>query len=487
MNMFDRFFTSFDKLVNDTFKSYMGTGNVISPQDYNKLNKLDKKTKTLFLNFFKIGDTKKDIIKELDEIKNFYFSQLIINRIVEDALAPNSNSELFQISVKDYKGKEDTVITNHLRDFNDNMNIKKILMDIAHDILLYGEYALRLDTIGFSENSAKKGIVNIHDDVDLTNLIPVYKDGGIGYFLTMKNKKLVMEQPTKYAYFILPGNRIKVKIDGEDDKVLYLRMGKSILFPVFGLLKELKFFEDLIPLQFVKSFFKTKLLGVSVPNKVKPSEAIDIANTYQKLINGVLLKDLPDDNDAMIEELKKRAGDVKVIPNFDNKGQLEEIDIGTNDKYDDVFEKINDIRKNILTTIGIPASIIDDGAGMKSDIIKDNIRYTKKLKTLQESLIEGLRDLYIIHLHNTGFTTVRRKDIQINFLNILDTNDLEKLEFLDLQISMLDNFKSFIEDIKDDDNIELNEKQYVEFMNGVFEKITGFEIFRYKEKKKDNI
>ena len=490
MGLFDGLYTSFKSLTQDVFKTSLFGGSqeydtqaLLQQQLQNIKNdkNIDSTTKEVILNFFEIGKTKEDLINQLDDIKDFYFSQLILDRVVEDALSPQVGESLFSIKVKNSLGEKDESATEYLEEFVKNVNLKKILVDIAFDLLLYGEYALRLDVMNYSEGNFHKGIINIHDDVDLKNILPVWNDGGINYFLTIKDKKLQNVQPSQFVYFVLPGNRIKIKIDGEDDKVLHLRMGRSLIYPVFGLLKELRFLEEIIPQQFINNLTKTKLIGVSMPSKTRPTEAIEISKVYQELINSTLTNsNIKDDERKILDELKRKVGEVKVIPNFGDKGQLEEIEFNSENQFEDIFEKIDDIRKNILITIGIPPSIIDE-EGSKGDLIKDHIRYTKKLKSLQNSLKEGLKQLFLIHLQNSGFSTFTNDDLEINFLNILNTDDLEKLEFLDLQISMMDNFKSFIEDMADNEKVEVNWQDYIKFMNDSFENITGFNIFTYKE------
>jgi len=491
MGLFDGVYNTFNKLTTDAYKKAFG-GTSFAQIDQMQLQKMkndpniDKNVKELALNFFEIGENKAEFIKQLDNIKNFYFTQLIIDRIIEDGLNPTNGKDLFKVKVKDSRGEKDEVASEFLMDFVDTMNLKKIITDISHDILLYGEYALRIDVNSYQSGEKLKGIINIHDDVDIANLLPVYNDGEISYFLTVKDKKLETVQPTEYVYFSLPGNRLKMKFEGLDNKVLHLRMGKSVVYPVLGLIKELKFLEEIIPQQFINNLVKTKLLGVSVPNKTKPSDAMEIASVFQRMINKTLTKtNVKDDEEEILRELRSKVGDIKVMPMFGDKGSIETIDFGENDNFDDVFEKIMDIRKNIFLTIGIPTSILDED-GSKGEMIKDHIRYTKKLKSIQYAIQDGLQTMFYIHLVNNGFTNYLKEDIDINFLNILNTDDLERLEYIDIMISMMDNFKSFVEDFEDSEYAEVNWPDIVKFYNSNFENLTGFSLFTLKENTGEN-
>ena len=440
----------------------------------------------LITKFMEINKTKTGIIEDIDSIKEFYFSQMIVDRILDDALNPTGNeSKLFDIRIKNSTGEVDETASKLIEDFSNEFNLQKLVIDIASDLLYYGEYFIRLDVNGFDDDVAKKGIINIHDDVDMATTLPVFRDSDVSYLLALGKKKIETVQPSKLIYFSMPSSRIRVKVDGLNDKVLYLRMGKSVLYPIYGLIKELKFLEHLVPLGFINDALSTKLVSVSVPATTKPAEAQKISQTFEKMINKTLKMTTDGKSDEeILRTIGSRVGDVKVIPSWGDKGELQAEDFNSDTDYAEMHEKIVDIRKMALSTIGIPSSIIDE-EGMKADVIKDHIRYTKKLKSIQFALKEGIQRMIIVHLVNNGFTNYTKEDIDVVFLNILNTDDLEKLEYIDLTVSMVDNFKSFVSDYEDHDEIRINMEEYVKFMNKQFDNVVGFDIFELKANDED--
>ena len=440
----------------------------------------------LLVKFLEISETKTGIIKDIDSIRNFYFSQMIVDRILDDALNPTGNeSKLFDIRIRNSSGDIDESASKLIEDFSNEFNLQKLIVDIASDLLFYGEYFIRLDVNGFGDDVQNKGIINIHDDVDMATSLPVFRDSDVSYILSLGKEKIETVQPSKLIYFSMPSSRIRVKVDGLNDKVLYLRMGKSVLYPIYGLIKELKFLEHLFPLGFINDALSTKLVSVSVPATTKPAEAQKIAQTFEKMINKTLKISTDGQTDEeILSTIGSRVGDVKVIPSWGDKGELQAEDFNSENNYDEMGEKIVDIRKMALSTIGIPSSIIDE-EGIKSDVIKDHIRYTKKLKSIQFALKEGLQRMIIVHLTNNGFTNYTKEDIDVVFLNILNTDDLEKLEYIDLTVSMVDNFKSFISDYEDHDMIGVNTEEYVKFLNNQFNNVVGFDIFELKASKEE--
>ena len=456
------------------------------PATFAVLEQNSEINKNLIIKFFNINENKQSIISEINELKDFYFTQMMVDRFIDDALNPaGSDQHIFKVSIKNQDGKEDKVTTKFIQDFIDEFNIERFLVDIAGDLLIYGEYFLRLDINADQDKNIKKGIINIHDDVDPTNIIPVFRDSDISYFIINKKGKLINEQPSKYVYFSLPSNRIKVTINTEDNKAIYFRMGKSIIYPALGLLKELKLLESIVPIKFINNALKTSLISVSVPSTTRPQDAIEITKTYEKMINNSLKIDVNNKNNSnqILKKLSEKVGQVKVIPNFGDKGTLEKQELTQTSDYNDVAQKILDLRKIILTTVGIPSSIIDDNnPSLKSDAIKEHIRYSRKLKSIQNSLKEGLKRLILIHLINNGFMNFIKDDIDIQFLNVLNTDDLEKLEYVDLMVSMMDNMKSFIEDINNDAFAKINYDEYIKFINNSLENIIGFNLLSPKPK-----
>jgi len=482
--MFKELGDNFSNLTNKLFGWSMQLDPAVQAQQMVNHGDVEPSVNNILLTkFLEINETKKGIIADIDSIKNFYFSQLIVDRIMDDALNPTGNEhKLFDVKIKNSVGEVDEATSKLVNDFVDEFNIQKMIVDIANDLLYYGEYFLRIDVNGQGdEHGTKKGIMTIHDDVDMTTVIPVFRDSDVSYYLSLGKKKIETLQPTSMIYFSLPSSRIRVKVDGLNEKVLYLRMGKSVLYPSYGLIKELKFLENLVPLGFINDALATKLVSVSVPATTKPAEAQKIAQMYEKMVNKTLrVSTAEKSDDEILKTVGARVGEVKVIPNFGDKGELQAEDFNSDSNYDEMHEKIVDIRKMALSTIGVPASIIDE-EGIKSDVIKDHIRYTKKLKSIQFALKEGLQRLIIVHLTNIGFRNYVKENIEITFLNILNTDDLERLEFLDLTVSMVDNFKSFVTDFEDHDEIDINMEEYVKFLNKQFATMAGFDIFQLKE------
>jgi len=418
----------------------------------------------------------KKLYDELSILKDFYISQLMINRIIDDSLNPTADSnELFTVTIYNDDGSENELATKEARLLKRNLNIEKIIVDISSEILAYGTHYLRLDVNTINSDNVLKGIINIHDDVDPSNIIPVWRDNQIIYYNVIKNGKIYKESPYKYVYFGYGSERIKVNVELNDDKIIYFKIGKGLLRPVLPLIRSLYLLEGLVHINLIKKASKQPILTVTVPENIKPDQAIDIAKSYEKLINNSLNKveidfeNIKETLDSILENTSK----VKVIPDWGNKGQIQKQDLEVYSELDDIYEKINDLRTLILNTNGFPSSLFENESSQRIDLIQNNVRYTKKLKMFQQSLKYGLQQLFLIHLKNQNFD-INYKNISIEFTNVINISDLEKIEYLSMVIETMRTIKDFIDSIaenSDELGINVNRKSLIKFYNKTFKKL----------------
>jgi len=428
--------------------------------------------------------TRDDLVKThklLTELKDFYLSQMMINRIIDDALNPvGSENEIFKVTIKNEDDTVNEVATKEANLFKKNFNIEKLLIDIAPDILAFGSHYLRLDVETIDSDKVLKGIINIHDDTDPTKIIPIWRDNQVLYYNVIKDNKIYKEPAYKYVFFGFSTSRKKVKVDLNDEEAVYFKTGQGILNPVIELLRTLYLLEGLVYINLLKKATKQNVLGVTIPDAVSPEEAINIAKSYEKLVNKSLNKvefDFENIKDTL-NSILENTNNVKVVPSWGDKGQLEKQEYGVYEDLEDLFTKIEDLRNVILTTNGYPEDIFNNSAG-RMDIIQNSVRYSKKLKTFQTGLINSLQQLFLIHLKNQGHDiSIRHIDIQ--FLNVVNLNDLEKVEYLSMTIDMMDTIKSFVGDIADEAEelgVKVNQKALVKYYNKSFEKLFGEPMF----------
>jgi hypothetical protein len=436
-------------------------------------NKEERKINLALLN---THNNLKKFYREINILKEFYMSQMMINRIIDDSLNPSaSDNEIFKVTILNDDGSENELATKEARILKRNLNIERMLLDIAPDILAYGSHYLRLDINTWDSDNVLKGIINIHDDVDPATIIPVWRDSEIIYYNVIKNGKIEKAMPYEYVFFGFGTERIKVEVDLNDDQAIYFRVGMGLLKPVLHLLRTLYLLEGLVYVNLLKKESKQPIISVTVPENISPDKAVEVSKSYEKLLN----KNLNDveidfeDIQQTLENILENTSKVKVIPDWGSKGQLQKQDLEVYSDLEDIFTKIEDLRNVILQTNGFPASLFESESVQRIDLIQNNVRYTKKIKTFHQSLRNGLAHLFLIHLKNQNFD-VSLKNIKIDFVNVINTSDLEKIEYVSMVIDAMSNIKDFVDDIAENSEelgVNVNRKSLINFYNNTFKRL----------------
>jgi hypothetical protein len=174
-----------------------------------------------------------------------------------------------------------------------------------------------------------------------------------------------------------------------------------------------------------------------------------------KRMEGLLNKKVGVDTERgqlTLENIMTSAGRLKVIPIFGDKGELRKFDY-KQDEPDELLASVNDIRKVICDSVGIPYELIFvSDTVSKGELLRRYARYVRKLKSIQFAIADGIRQICYIHLTNKGINFVP-DDIKVDFKNkLVEIDNLNKLEFLDTTVGMLKNAKDFIVDLMSEDS-----------------------------------
>lgn len=397
------------------------------------------------------------IVKTMEGIKSFYLVDVILNQFTEDTLAPRISSDnLFNYSSKDPK------IQELLNELKEELNLDQIIQNITPDLCLYGEYTL--STI-IEKNS---GLVDLADDVDQGKVISLYQNGDIEGYLVVNELTGVVERRelADYVKFSLGGQRIKVQFD-DSVKALaarnpdierylksvprYLRVGKSLLYPIVSKLKELELLEKLVPATKINKLSQGNIVALPVPDGYDLEKGLEAARRVEGLVNKKVMVD-PQLGEITVEAILSTAGKTRVIPTFGDKGRFDKMDFKADDA-DDLFSNTVEIRNLILDAVGVPSELIFRSEGnSKNETLKRNAKYLRKLKLIQKSLTEGLKTIAEIHLQNLGLE-YDSNDIEINFINtLIEIDNLDKLEHADVTLSVLKNVKDFFIDLGSSDS-----------------------------------
>jgi hypothetical protein len=401
--------------------------------------------------YTKSVQTRRDFLLEFERIKSFYIIQALLTALVEDALTPDiTTGEILQIVSTNEK------INQELKLLQQVFNFDQIINDLVMDMISYGEYTLRLKVV------KDQGVVDIVDDLDQSRIVAFYHQGYPYRFIRQTDRDIEVYPAYKFCHFVYGQNRLRVKIENEFVEIgnyvdeygfiypSYARVGRPLMYGTLAKIKELMVLEQLIPASKLNQLLTGSLVGLQVPTSMSPDEGFKAARRYEQILNRHRGTDRGT-GELTIVDIISVAGKIRVLPQFGDKGQLQNInEVKENRTVDDLMGTIRDIREVICGSLGFPPEILFGGeGGPKAEFLKRYSRYLRKLKNVQKAISSGLIQICLAHLANKGIKDVKIDDIQVIFRNeLVNIDELEKLEFSDAIIQMVANIHRFMEEVK---------------------------------------
>lgn len=487
-----------DSVSSDSIRqNIIGLQNILNKGDLSNVSLRNSIATGLLATYSQVNSDRAAYAKDFDEVKAFYITDTLLGTFADDALTPDVTSgEIVDLISTDPK------INSELAELQRNIDIDQLVNDIVLDLLAYGEYSVRV----IMDDDISKGIAKIVDDVDQSTILALYDSGLPGSFLVNDKRTIRIVNPSEYIHFTLGKHKLRLnlikfieentKSDAAEVKKLleglptYIRVGRPIFFGVIGKIKELMLLEGMIPTEVFNSIVAGSLVQLRLPASMTPKDGFDACREFENLLNSKVGVDRGN-GQVSVTDIISVAGKIKVIPSFGDKGDITKLnDIKNNATIEDLMRSIKDIRETITSSLGFPSELLYGGDFSKGDLLKRYARYLRKLKAIQTSVANGLKQLAFVHLVNKGFD-INQSSVTVRFRNeIVNIDELDKLEFFDAIISITDRFNTFInalaasEELKPDinkDKFYLELKKYLKLLG------SGEDIINVSEPKKKKL
>lgn len=372
---------------------------------------------------------KVDLYKQVDDIKGTYLHSAIVGLLLEDAIAVSTiTNDIVNLS---YEGNDE--MNEALLQLQEVIDIDLLVKNVGEDLLTYGDYALSV------KSKPGIGVTDINDDVEQDKFIALYKDTMPEKYLVQEGNTLTVseKEPREFIHFAIGSRKLRIKIENQTAEE-YVRVGRPLFWGTFELLRNLMLMTHLIPASYLHKINSTSIIGVQVPETMSPDDAFQACKTYETMLNKSVTFD-KSSGDLTVADVLSSAGKFKCVPVYGgDRGSMNKIDT----RYDEITDisVLEDLRKAILSSEGIPHSFIFGGDGNnKTETLKQFSRYVKKLHNVQSAKSLGLKQLAMIHLVDRGFSPKLEK-IEVKFANTLvNIEDLDKIEFIDTLVSTLGN------------------------------------------------
>ena len=414
----------------------MSSGGIPSLKSY--LGKSDS-IGQMFLAVTQVSNERDKIYQALIEIEDYSLVQTILEIIHDDVLSPDENTnEIFAIS------SDNEQYDSILKGMEKRLALDELIDDIVSDLLLFGEYPFKV----FSKDGK---IVSLDEVLMPTDITPIFKGRNITRFLVRHQGSSAIYSSTSFDSFspydfgsFLRYPR-KVRLNVQENYPFLVdgvaKIGRSI-FPLETLekIKSLYLLEKMLPLSKVVQMNKNTIVGVQLGHSMMTKAVIDACREYERFLNS----QTSSPSSAMdISSLMSTVGKYKVVPILGDKGQIVEQNIGGN-QSDSTSQDISNIRNSIVSSVGLlPSYVFGDSPTNES--LKAYIRYLRKIDSIQKCIISGLKHLALIELHVHGIHDAVPSDINVVFANTVSLANIERLEFLDILVSLLNNYTTYIE------------------------------------------
>lgn len=412
----------------------------------------------------KSKQTKEDIVREVQDCKETYIFNALMNVLVEDALGASAvTKDIVNITYSD-NDKLNVI----LKDLQSNIDIDGIVKNISEDLIANGEYILR------TEFSDKRGLIDVIDDVNQSEVIALYESNIPKKFLVRK-KQITEERDMKeFIHFCIGSRKIRIKLD-EKNLEEYVRIGRPLFYGTYDLLKSLMLMTALYPASFIQKMNGTSIVSIQIPETTTPQEAFEVCRKYEELLNNAISINTSN-GEVNISDVLNAAGRFKVIPTYTEKGTMQKAD----PRYEEMTDitVLKDIRETICSTLGIPYGFVFGGdSASKTDSLKSYARYIRRLASIQDAVSNGLKMIAYIHLKSLGYNPIISK-IEARFTNqLVSIDELDKIEFTDTLISTLANLADSVAKISNRLGTEIDGEKLKIFLNSILKIVNLDEIF----------
>ena len=473
--------------------------------NFTKLNQvnlpnLSPESKKIFGQLMAIYDShiesKRELLTQARALFDSDIVQTIIDVIMDDAFNSFIDEENeFRIEYRlddeqlERLGEEfQETVQAQIDDVVQKFDLKSRIADLIPELLRDGEYALG---VTFEPG---KGITDVVDDLDVIDLLPFYTGEKLSFIIKESqikdakgnakithNNAPVIYNPDNIIYFRLkyfakerlelepdfkekPKTNFRAKFYQETGIYLprFVRICRPIYYAAMKNIGQLQIIENINTVQELSHVIRPEIVNVTVPTNTSPIEAKNIVRDYERRLNDMAGQtDIKDLDVSTLASLSYRR---VVFPQWmDTKGTLAGSDLNSMNKTEGTRDSITFLRNLIAVSIGIPPFYINitDSPIEKAQMAKMYSRYTRKLTSLQKTLIDGIKDFIMLHLRNKDIY-VEEKNIQVTFKTLTNADSLDDTDMMVATITAMNDLYKGLDEIASspNNNLRINSDQY---------------------------
>lgn len=429
---------------------------------------------------------RKDLLSTLYKMRANDVVETIIDVMVDDGLVSGNNNKIFEkIS---YKGETSLPeIEAQIEILKKRIKPDRMVLDFIEEALLLGEYMLPI----VIEEGTRNGIMKVLDNADMENMLCVYEGTEKKYFLRKNGNSLEKLDKNNYIHFVTNPKKLRVQVKdfhnfNKDEYILpqYIKVGKSIIYPVINKIKQLQTLEMANLASDLREILKPTIIQVGMPEKTTPDKIGEIIERYEMIFSNIFAS-LQDVEELNFSDLLSVITTIKVVPSGgDGRGSFVKPDLNPNSTS---AEKEQMIRRSIALTVGIPFYYlsVNDNPTQRLEALKLFSRYARKLNNMQDCIIDGVKEMIKLHIKYTLGITIDTDDIEISMREIVNIELLDRMEYLVALMTGLEEIIKLVSTVEESIYLDIgvNSKILLEILNKNLGEFQGYsDLFVFKDK-----
>ena len=393
---------------------------------------------------------------------------------------------------------ENSKYRNTLEQLLNDINIEERIYDWTFNIAQFGNHFIEPIAV------PGVGIISVNDDENQINLSRIDKDGVlIGFYRTPLGTVTQTQQllpPWQYVQFRMFGTKVRRPVFGEfqsnefrtisllspDIRRLSAKYGSGVLNDAIPVYKRMRLVEDSIMLaRLSKGILRNIIkIGVSGSN----IEAVqEILKQYETILKRNVALDTSKPNYTDNLDYTDVVTDI-ILPVWDNVNNLEVEKIGgeVDIKW---LADLDDLREQLATALDVPLHMLGGYTPETPSALSaaaaetTDIRFARKARGLQRSVIEGIRRICQLHLAFQGMDP----NLNLFDVNMSSTSTAEESEAVKALKETTETVQEFTEYITGLLGDRIDRLYLINFLNDKFFKLNDFEVNKLLQNPQEHV
>lgn len=399
---------------------------------------------------FKIYQTYQDLaglIADLNPFIDYYLVDLILNTHKDQTLSEDpSSGKMFTIEI-DSKAQNASKIQKRIDRLYEVIDLEAVLADVLSDAMFWGQYPLR---IMFQKTGTEKGIVDLLDVVQPGSLVSIHRKHLPSIVFEKTGREIRTFNPWEYWTLDMSMRKLMIESQYGWTKIPYhLRVGRPMFANLLPQIRDLMSLEIIDVARELAELSRNSLVNISGPDGLDLDKQKIYTTYYEKKINRKV-GDLTTMSPQAIEKIIRKSGEMKAIIRDSSKGEVNPISLSQAHHGENRIDKIKDRREAICTSTGTPFEVVFGQTDVSArGGIRQFARFQKRIAANHKAIGWAIKRLIAIDTAMAGIEIRNWKDIQVNFSNFIDAEELQTLEAIDTKFAMYTTAVQYMNELGD--------------------------------------